>query len=215
MSSIIVSYARYCCSPYSLPRRVSNTLQMCRTAFSCVSKNGTNWHPPSSPCSLSRIPRGAEIQGAYEFKGIVAPHAKVIAYVRQVAIRAPSPGLRYLCGHYVPPTTVFKGICYQEWITTYFFYFIISEIRSISVVDHVRDQRDINFLLKEKSGLNRILLRPVRKCVASITDLVVHFDGYFSIAALANVLKPLPKFGNAFDRVVIPVCIDENICVQQ
>lgn len=165
--------------------------------------------------SLSRIPTGTEIQGAYELKGIAAPYRKILADIRKVAIRSASTGLGYLCGYDISVFAIFKSVCNEKWVTTYFFYLIVSKISRISVVDYMGDQRNIDLLLEKKSSLNRISPCPIRQSIASVANLFVHFKRGFCIAVAPSVLEPFPKFGYPFYWVVVAVCVNENICVQQ
>jgi len=68
-----------------------------------------------------------------------------------MAIRPNSFRFGYFCGHYTSAILVFESISYQEWITTYLHYFNIGEIRGVPLVGCRRYQRNIYFLLKQKS----------------------------------------------------------------
>jgi len=98
-----------------------------------------------------RIPSGAEIQSAYKVESIAAYNAKFTAHIWQMAIRSTSVGFRYLCGDYTSALRVFESIGYQEWIATYLYYLIVGEIGGVPLVSCVRDQRDIDILLKKES----------------------------------------------------------------
>jgi len=92
---------------------------------------------------------------------------------------------------------------------------VIGEVRGIALFDNSGHEGRLGLGIQQKSVLDLWLFDPFREIVIPVLDLFVDFAGQFDEAFGAHVNQPLPKLRYSAQVIVVAVCIDEHVRVEQ
>lgn len=133
-------------------------------------------------------------------------------------VRTFSAWFGYFRCHYIPISGANESMRDQEWITTNILDLIISKVSCVSCIRHARNQRAINFLVKQNSVPDLFLLGPFGEFIfsyQSFSNLFEYLDWHLDLSSCRNVYEPFPKLRYTLQRIIIAVCVYENVGVKE
>lgn len=114
-----------------------------------------------------------------------------------------------------PSAWLDKRIGGEERIAAKVLDFIIRQVRGVPLVNDHSHLGRINFFIQQEGDRNISVASPCANPVGPDLELLERLEGNLDEVARSMVLKPCPKFRNATDRVIVPIGVDQHVCVEE